>query len=568
MARGAAFSWQTSKPPTLADVNISLHAAEFVCVTGKVGAGKSSFLLGLLGEMKTTAGTVIFHPSLAAAAGLGGGIGYVAQEPFIQNASMRDNILFGRDMDQQYYNTVLAACALDRDLALLPVGDLTEIGENGTNLSGGQKARLCLARAAYQRCKVYFLDDPLAALDAHVAAQVLSACICGLMAGSLRVLCTHNRQAVALAGRVLEVVEGSVIQVSKDVAVLAAPAQEDDIIADPPVDADEEAMVTEEPSLVAKALMSEEERDIGVLDSAVYRTYWHAVGTALAITVLLSMLLMQASRNLSDWWLAYWVSHSDPNHNATWDPLRPPIHDSSSGTLFLEIYGGISASNAVFTLFRSFLFAYAGVRAARCMQQGMLKGVMGATLRFFQTTPIGRLVNRFSSDVYGVDDSLPFIMNIFFAQGFGLVGSIAVSCYGLPYFAIVLLPLGCIYYYVQRYYRQTSREVKRLGSISRSPMYAHFTETLTGVATVRAFRSGARFLTANVGRLHDNQVAVYTEQSVSQWLSIRLQLIGVIMVTSVSFIAAAEHHLSHVDAGLVGLAISYALSITGLLQGR
>jgi len=193
---------------------------------------------------------------------------------------------------------------------------------------------------------------------------------------------------------------------------------------------------------------------------------------------------------------------------------------------------------------------------------------MGATLRFFQTTPIGRLVNRFSSDVYGVDDSLPFIMNIFFAQGFGLVGSIAVSCYGLPYFAIVLLPLGCIYYYVQRYYRQTSREVKRLGSISRSPMYAHFTETLTGVATVRAFRSGARFLTANVGRLHDNQVAVYTEQSVSQWLSIRLQLIGVIMVTSVSFIAAAEHHLSHVDAGLVGLAISYALSITGLLQGR
>lgn len=579
-AQAASFSWAGPDEAVLRNIDFSLGRRELVCVTGKVGTGKSSLLLGLLGEMNTVSGTVTLNPALSDVSRRG--IGFVAQEPFIQNATIRDNILFGTSMDEDYYQSVLAACALDRDIAQLSGGDMTEIGENGTNLSGGQKARLCLARSAYQRCAVYLLDDPLAALDAKVAAHVLVECICGLMGSSARVLCTHNKEAVSRADRVFLAADGTIqplCQGGVEAEVFSAQpgaglgSSSNDGGNDKGRDTVDESGV-EVPEGALHGLTDEEERDVGVVALTVYRRYWHAVGTTLAVCVLLSMLLMQASRNLSDWWLSFWISHSG---NASSAPGKAMAHMAGghalvsdveeTASLFLGIYGAISAGNALFTLARSFLFAYAGVRAARIMQQDMLKGVMGATLRFFQTTPIGRLVNRFSSDVYGVDDSLPFIANIFFAQSFGFLGSIVVSCYGLPYFAIALVPLGLLYYYVQKYYRQTSREVKRLGSISRSPMYAHFTETLAGVATVRAHRCGARFLQENVDRLHGNQVAVYTEQSVSQWLSIRLQLIAVIMVTCVSFIAAAEHHLSHVDAGLVGLAVSYALSITGLLQG-
>ena len=159
---------------------------------------------------------------------------------------------------------------------------------------------------------------------------------------------------------------------------------------------------------------------------------------------------------------------------------------------YLTVYSSIVGANLVFALVRAFLFAYGGICAARTIHRHLLRNVMRAPVSFFDVTPLGRIINRFSSDLYAIDDSLPFILNIFLAQTYLLLGSIAVTCYGLPWFLVLLAPLTVVYYYIQRYYRLTSRELKRISSVTLSPIYAHFNETVTGLTTIRAMRHSDR----------------------------------------------------------------------------
>jgi len=252
----------------------------------------------------------------------------------------------------------------------------------------------------------------------------------------------------------------------------------------------------------------------------------------------------------------------------TADQLGVHIHIvKDTVTFYLVVYGGLAVANTIFTLFRAFLFAYGGICAAKVLHSRLLKSILSAPVSFFDVTPIGRIINRFSSDMYSIDDSLPFILNIFLAQAFGVAGTVVITCYGLPWFVLVLVPLVLLYYCIQNYYRRTSRELKRLMSITLSPIYAHFSETLSGLATIRALRDEARFKQENEQRLETNQRANFCALVASQWLSLSLQFIGVAMITAVAFIAVLEHHYGTVDPGLVGLAISYALSVTDRLSG-
>ena len=213
------------------------------------------------------------------------------------------------------------------------------------------------------------------------------------------------------------------------------------------------------------------------------------------------------------------------------------------------------------------MFAYGGIHAAVILHRRLLSSILKAPVAFFDVTPIGRIINRFSSDVYAIDDSLPFIMNILLAQVYSLLGTLIVTCYGLPYVAILIVPLGMLYYQIQAYYRVTSRELKRLSTVTLSPIYAHFSETLAGRCVIRALNVVERFIAENEARLEINQRANYGSYAVSQWLGIRLQMLGVIMVTCVSFMAVLEHHFGSVNPGMVGLAISYSLSVTTLISG-
>ncbi|XP_055879588.1 ATP-binding cassette sub-family C member 10-like [Biomphalaria glabrata] len=563
-----------TKTQNLERINLNVLQGQFIGIIGKVGSGKSSLLNAIIGELRRTQGEIYVK-------NLDEGFAYVAQEAWIQHATVRDNILFGRCYDSRRYELVLEACALIEDLKILPAGDMTEIGENGLTLSGGQKARVALARAVYQDKAVYLLDDPLSAVDAHVAKHIYTHCIMGLLKDKTRLLCTHHVKYLKKADLVLHMENGVIFKSGSPSQVLLDINFNEEQRAS---DSDQEGKESETLPTAKDdyTLVEEEERETGVVKGAVYKAYWRAVGACLSSSVLLSLFLMQASRNIGDWWLSYWVTNSAEKEipasadNATHWTLQEiaefntkpwtSLNTSSDNVVFyLSIYAGLTGFNILSTLLRSFLFAYGGLCAAAVMHNDLLGAILKAPMSFFNSTPIGRIVNRFSSDLYSVDDSLPFTLNIFLAQAFGILGTLVLTCYGLPWFAICLIPISALYYKIQLYYRHTSRELKRLSSVTLSPIYAHFSETITGLSTIRAMRHSQRFCEENKQRLDTNQRAQYASQLSSCWLNFRLRMLGVAMVTCLSLIAVLQHQLTSVNAGLVGLALSYSLSVTNLL---
>lgn len=289
----------------------------------------------------------------------------------------------------------------------------------------------------------------------------------------------------------------------------------------------------------------------------VYRTYCSAVGQLLTFVILLSLILMEGSKNATDIWLANWINNYNKSSNGS-------THDVD---YFLTVYSSIAASNSVFTLARAFLFAYGGICAAKIIHSKLLTTVMAAKITFFDLTPAGRILNRFSSDLFTVDDSLPFIMNIFLAQLVGVVCPIIVCIYAVPWIVLVLAPLGFFLFDLQSKYRPASRDLKRINSVSLSPIYTHFTDTVYGLATIRAMKSTSRFMRDNEDKLEINQKSRYAGVAASVWLDLRLSLIGCCVVTGIAIIAVIEHHAAHpISAGLVGLAMSYALGITSKLS--
>eukprot|EP00794_Sanderia_malayensis_P019839 gene19839-21781_t len=552
------------EPFCLQDINLGIRKGELVGVIGKVGSGKSSLIAAVTAEMERKSGQVSVAENLD-------GFGFTSQDAWIQHATIRDNILSGRPFYQDIYDDVIECCALKEDLALFSAGDLTEVGENGVTLSGGQKARIALARAAYQDKDIYLLDDPLAAVDAHVAEHLFNECILGLLGNKTRVLCTHHTKYLWKADYIIVLNEGRIVIagepqdiLNRDEYELKAMTQDnDDAVAKP---AAKKQLNKAEESNDDGKLIEEEEKEEGVVSINIYKSYWKSVGYVLAISIILFLLLMQGSKNVSDWWLAYWISEVKDKESTVLGGLSGN-NSSTDVKFYLTVYGAIAGANTVFTLFRAFLFAYGGIEAAKIIHKRLLKSLFNAPISFFDVTPIGRIMNRFSSDLYSIDDSLPFWLNIFLAQAFGVLGTIVVTCYGIPWFAAVLVPLSAIYLYTQNYYRKTSRELKRISTLTLSPIYEHFSETLSGLSTIRALRETARFSEDNETKLDASQRANYAGTVASIWLMLRLQLIGVAMVAAVSFLAVLEHHLNTVDPGLVGLAIAYALSVTSRLSG-
>ncbi|KAM6085036.1 ATP-binding cassette sub-family C member 10 isoform 3-T4 [Theristicus caerulescens] len=487
---------------------------------------------------------------------------------------------------------------------ILPAGDQTEVGENGVTLSGGQKARIALARAVYQEKELYLLDDPLAAVDADVANHLMRKCILGVLKHKTRILCTHRTEFLEKADALLLIDNGRIVKTGTPADILplveAFPKSKDmdkrQKDKAPDEQGQEKAVETEaeESTQNNHLICKEEEKKEGAVAFQVYKAYWLAVGSCLALSILFSLLLMQASRNISDWWLSHWISSISQTANTSamvcsasppspelllfsivglvspiqaLDSTPVPSNGSLDVNFYLIVYGSIAGANSLFTILRAFLFAYGTIRAATVIHNRLLQRALKATVTFFDTTPTGRILNRFSSDLYCVDDSLPFILNIFLANMYGLLGMLVIITYGLPWIGLVLLPLAALYFSIQRYYRRTSRELKRLYSVTLSPIYTHFSETLSGLSSIRAMRATQRFELENQLRLEQNQRCLFASNTAMQWLDIRLQMIGVAVVTAIAGIAIIQHQKQLGNPGLVGLALSYALSVTNLLSG-
>ncbi|CAF3420107.1 unnamed protein product [Rotaria sp. Silwood1] len=515
----ANFSWNPavnieSNDISLKDVDLTIVRGSLVLILGRVGSGKTTLLNCLLAELKKLNGSVNVHR------GIENGFGYVSQESWIQQMSLRDNILFGKTYHEQWYRKVIDACALENDIKNLgPAGDHTLIGENGVTLSGKPN-------------------------------EVLSS--------AENLLLSSNQSS-----------QTSLATTHKSL-----------------VDIEEQVIQTE------TALQNEaEQRCTGTVKFTIWKRYFIAVGICLSFSVVFSVFLMQASRNVFDWWLSYWTSHQLSVINMTnitgrtsFKFLNPsvvtildarPIFGFATQSAdqdfksFFTIYVGLAIANSFFTLIRAFTFAYGGIEAARKLHKSLLNSLLQCSISFFDTTPSGRILNRFSSDTWSVDDSLPFIMNVLLANIFSLLGTLVLCCYGLPKFLIVLVPLAIFYYFIQNYYRWTSREIKRISSVALSPVYAHFGETISGLSTIRAFRHVTRFVEHNFFLVSNSIRAQFSSLVAGSWLGFRLQLIGIVMVAGISLIGVIEHvyTIHGSNPALVGLSLSYILSVTGLLNG-
>ncbi|XP_060530036.1 multidrug resistance-associated protein 1-like isoform X5 [Cylas formicarius] len=615
------FSW--GEDPILKNINIKIPVKTLTAVVGSVGSGKSSLVSAFLGEMDKLSGRVNTYGSIA----------YVSQQAWIQNATLKDNILFGKDYDKKLYDEIIEGCALTADFDMLPGGDQTEIGEKGINLSGGQKQRVSLARAVYANADIYFLDDPLSAVDSHVGKHIFEKVLGpkGLLQNKTRVLVTHGITYLPQTDKIYvikngEVSENGTYQELLDrkgafaeflVQHIQEQAQnEEDVLRSSNTELDQlktqlsGSQVSEEitkqivrmrsrvseslsdtgsnPALngslqrqksedsskshrqmsisgeatkkgpaVGEKLIETEKSETGSVSWAVYQHYIRSIGVFITLMTVFLNMCFQGFSIGSNVWLGIWADDKDMvDQNGT--------VNTAKRDLYLGVYGALGIGQVI-VIFLAVLALYIGtLNAAKWLHQVLLSNIVRAPCpQFFDVTPVGRILNRFSKDIDTLDTVLPMTLRGWITCLFSVLGTLVVASYTTPPFIIVIIPIGILYYFIQRFYVATSRQLKRLESVSRSPIYSHFGETVSGVQTIRAYGQQERFITESENKVDLNQVCYYPSIISNRWLAVRLEMIGnFIILFAALFAVLGKNQLP----GLVGLSITYCLQITQTLN--
>ncbi|OWZ06712.1 ABC transporter [Phytophthora megakarya] len=476
--------------PLLSDINLTVKRGDLVIIHGSVASGKSSLCSALLGEMDKLAGSVFVRGSIA----------YYSQQTWIQNMTIRDNILFGIPYDMEKYSKVVAACGLLPDFEQFLGSDSTEIGQKGVNLSGGQKARVCLARACYSDADILLLDSPLAAVDAVVQSQIFNDCISNLLAEKTVVLVTHSVDIIASEAANMKVLveDGKLTATRCEIALFrrsytlpVSPCSiKDDIIDGETKDKD------------VGRLIDDEEREEGRVSKEVFSNYFDSLGGAkVCIFLFVVQTLWQLLQIGSDLWLSHWTGKKDGSYNP----------DDTAYNV--KVYASLGAGTAIMVL---------------------------SPLRFFDANPIGRIVNRYGDDISTVDYMLPFAVGGFISSIFGTVFQLTTTVYFMNFVGALIVPLVWMYVKIANFYLAPSREISRLWKISSSPMLSHVTQSEEGLAVIRAFGQDTvdRMMAVNFSYNDANNKACVAEYTVEQWFEL--------------------HFLS---PGTVGLVFTYVLSV-------
>ncbi|KAI8381242.1 P-loop containing nucleoside triphosphate hydrolase protein [Radiomyces spectabilis] len=608
----ASFSWDkpsanSSEPVKLAlkNLNISFPRSKLSIVCGPTGAGKTTLLASLLGETYCVSGAAVLprHP-VTSRSPLGGavsGIAYVAQTAWLQNCSIRDNILFGLPFDEERYHKILYMTALTRDLEILEYGDSTEVGEKGITLSGGQKQRVAIARAVYSQAETIILDDCLSAVDAHTAKHLYENCLTGeLMQNRTIILVTHH---VGLCMKGADYVVA--LQEDGTVASCGTPQQviKSGVLGDEIVQSDEDHKNMKEEAAVegpipvvpktidrshkdgAGKLTKDEQRAEGGVSAAVYATYYRASGGFIFwMAVLLFFCLAQAFTVGQDYWIKIWtaaydqtsnmmgafsttrfgsmdtaafsVAYVNPATSTSWTAKISSVDDA----YYLGVYFLIGMVALVMTTLRSLILFVGSLRASKRIHSQLLDQILHAKVRFFDTTPVGRIVNRFSSDLETIDQAIAPSLSLLVYSIIATVFVVALVSVITPAFLVPGILIGALYWSIGSYYLRTSRDLKRLNSVSRSPIYVQFNESINGVSTIRAFGSQFRFMEENFKKIDGNNRPFIWMWATNRWLHCRVDVLGAFVgfCTGVVLLAARQW----IQPGLAGLSLSYALTFT------
>ncbi|KFQ15007.1 Canalicular multispecific organic anion transporter 2, partial [Leptosomus discolor] len=589
----ATFSWGKELKPSLKDINLLVPSGALVAVVGHVGCGKSSLVSALLGEMEKLEGEVAVKGSVA----------YVPQQAWIQNATLKDNILFGQAPNEQKYQGVLEACALKTDLEVLPGGDQTEIGEKGINLSGGQRQRVSLARAVYSNSDIYLLDDPLSAVDSHVAKHIFDKVIGpdGVLKGKTRILVTHGISFLPQVDHIVVLVDGKISEMGSYQDLLKQNkafaeflrnyALDEDIEEDEPTilpqhcpvcpfSLNDSFVLTRQLSVVSseggecpnkmstkrrvcekkpaepplprknpnEKLIQAETTETGMVKLTVFWQYVKAVSPVISLVICFLYCCQNAAAIGANVWLSDWTN-------------EPVINGTQHNTAMrIGVYAALGLLQGLIVLICSFTLAMGGINAARTLHAALLENKFHTPQSFYDTTPTGRIINRFSKDIYVIDEVIPPTILMFLGTFFTSLSTMIVIIASTPLFAVVIVPLAILYFFVQRFYVATSRQLKRLESVSRSPIYSHFSETVSGASVIRAYGRVKSFIDISDLKMDENQKSCYPGIVSNRWLGIRVEFVGNCIVLFAALFAVVGKN--SLNAGLVGLSVSYALQVT------
>ncbi|XP_059145786.1 multidrug resistance-associated protein 1-like isoform X2 [Physella acuta] len=642
----ADFAWEKSGMCTLQNINLSVPKGQLVAIVGTVGSGKSSLLAAILGEMHKIKGYFNINSSTA----------YVPQLAWIQNKTLKENILFGQQLDETFYQQVISSCALGPDLEILPAGDQTEIGEKGINLSGGQKQRVSLARAVYSQADIYLLDDPLSAVDSHVGKHIFDHVLSndGLLAGKTRVLVTHGIHWLPSVDHIIVMSDGQVSEsgtyeqlmshngafaqfliqhlkqevtntfISEEVVqddntridilrrlVSVTSESEVSMISDvlemerlsttlsssrrsiygsqqlmehtgvkrrtlsgssqhkrsnenlkETIATLEKKSPAEKEKLVVgqNRLTSDEKMEVGKVSWSVYGELMKSLGNGHSSAVLILLFCYHGVVNYSNIWLADWTDDIRLGNNT----LRNSTERSEANKFYVEIYTGLALILTFFKIVFVILFQIGQIKVSRKLHSDLLSSIMHAPMSFFDTTPIGRILNRFSQDVDSIDSYIFISLETCLDTSFRCISTFVIISYTMPVFLSVVIPIIIVLYFVEQLYIRSSSQLRRITSKNRSPVYAHFSETLSGVSVIRAYQAQDRFMAESLEKVDTFQKSHLASKALNKWLESRLNVLGNIVITAACVFAVVSRN--ELSPGLVGLMITYALRVSGDLN--
>ncbi|KAG2609544.1 hypothetical protein PVAP13_4KG049200 [Panicum virgatum] len=554
-----SFSWdENPSKPILKNINLVVKAGEKVAICGEVGSGKSTLLAAVLGEVPKTEGTIQVC----------GKIAYVSQNAWIQTGTVQDNILFGSSMNKQRYQETLERCSLVKDLEMLPYGDLTQIGERGVNLSGGQKQRVQLARALYQNADIYLLDDPFSAVDAHTATSLFNEYVMGALSDKTVLLVTHQVDFLPVFDSILLMSDGEIIRSAPYQDLLAycqefqnlVNAHKDTIggsdLNEVPTNRANEISIKEtndthgsryreivKPS-PADQLIKTEEREIGDTGLKPYILYLcQSKGYLYASICVISHMIFIAGQISQNSWMAANVQSTDV-----------------STLKLISVYITIGICTMFFLLSRSIAMVFLGVRTSRSLFSQLLNSLFRAPMSFFDSTPLGRVLSRVTSDLSIVDLDVPFAFMFSISaslNAYSNLGVLAVVTWQVLFIAVPMIVLAIR---LQSYYLASAKELMRINGTTKSALANHLGESVAGAITIRAFEEEDRFFEKNLELVDKNAGPYFYNFAATEWLIQRLETMSAAVLSFSAFVMALLPPGTF-SPGFVGMALSYGLSL-------
>ncbi|KAF5303186.1 hypothetical protein FQA39_LY10099 [Lamprigera yunnana] len=540
----------------LEHINFIAERGECVALVGPVGCGKTTLLNVILKEVPLSEGSLSVK----------GKISYAAQQPWLFAGSIKQNIIFDQPMNSERYDRVVVACDLNEDFAILPFGDRTLVGERGISLSGGQKARICLARAIYKKADVYLLDDPFSAVDPHVGQHMFDNCILEFLKNKCTIIVTHQLQYLQYVDRIYCIENGKVSITGTYQELRTSSSHFANYLCEPKKEKLASTLALTPLKRIIKnnpsqPIQGKEQRGSGSISNSVYLSYVKASGYwCVSVLILLVFLLVQLCHCAADYFLTLWVNFEQDKieRDNTTSPLSL---DSNS---FIYIYSGIVGLMIGTTLIGAFGFYMSCMRASTKLHSNMLTNVIYAPMKFYNENSAGRILNRFSKDMGTIDEILPSIALDCIDVGLSILGSTIIICFVTPWMALASVVIFGIFYLMRIVYLQTSCNVKRLEGITRSPVFEHLNITLYGLTSIRAFKSQNTFQKKfdDLQDVHSSVWFLYlaSAKAFSFWLDV-ICVCYISLVTFSFFISDSDEY-----GGNVGLAITKALALSGRFQ--